>query len=74
MDEMPGMIRPDLQALPQVKERIFSPHLFPACAGVILAAGTRRAAIAAFPRTCGGDPSRWNPPCCNSRFSSHMRG
>lgn len=53
MDEMPGMIRPDLQALPQVKERIFSPHLFPACAGVILAAGTRRAAIAAFPRTCG---------------------
>ena len=44
MDEMPGMIRPDLQALPQVKERIFSPHLFPACAGVILAAGTRRAA------------------------------
>ena len=35
MDEMPGMIRPDLQALPQVKERIFSPHLFPAYAGVI---------------------------------------
>ena len=26
MDEMPGMIRPDLQALPQVKDRIFSPH------------------------------------------------
>ena len=51
MDEMPGMIRPDLQALPQVKDRIFSPHmrggspqvcagnglcaLFPAHAGVI---------------------------------------
>ena len=27
MDEMPGMIRPDLQALPQVKDRIFSPHI-----------------------------------------------
>ena len=27
MDEMPGMIRPDLQALPQVKDRIFSPHM-----------------------------------------------
>lgn len=44
MDEMPGMIRPDLQALPQVKDRIFSPQvcagnglcaLFPAHAGVI---------------------------------------
>ena len=27
MDEMPGMIRPDLQALPQVKDRIFSRHM-----------------------------------------------
>ena len=38
MDEMPGMIRPDLQALPQVKDRMtflygkcsapdFSPHM-----------------------------------------------
>ena len=27
MDEMPGMIRPDLQALPQVKDRIFSPPM-----------------------------------------------
>ena len=27
MDEMPGMIRPDLQALPQVKDRIISPHM-----------------------------------------------
>lgn len=27
MDEMPGMIRPDLQALPQVKDRIFSLHM-----------------------------------------------
>ena len=32
MDEMPGMIRPDLQALPQVKDRM---TLFPAYAGVI---------------------------------------
>ena len=74
MDEMPGMIRPDLQALPQVKERIFSPHLFPACAGVILAAGTRRAAIAAFPRTCGGDPSIWSIVGYTVLFSPHVRG
>ena len=33
MDEMPGMIRPDLQALPQVKDRIFSPHPFPRTCG-----------------------------------------
>ena len=74
MDEMPGMIRPYLQALPQVKERIFSPHLFPACAGVILAAGTRRAAIAAFPRTCGGNPKPYCQAWQPEHFSPHTRG
>ena len=29
MDEMPGMIRPDLQALPQVKDRMIVLYLHP---------------------------------------------
>ena len=49
MDEMPGMIRPDLQALPQVKDRIFSPHM----RGVIPKGAGQGRADGSFPRMCG---------------------
>ena len=60
MDEMPGMIRPDLQALPQVKDRIFSPPLFPAHAGVIPMQPAAARPQETFPRIRGGDPD-WQP-------------
>ena len=69
MAEMPGMIRPDLQALPQVRDRMTFLYLelaqacgqmldgaFPAHAGVIPAATATAATGTAFPRTRGGDP------------------
>ena len=46
MEEMPGMIRPDLQAL------------FPACAGVIPSRSTLQRLSLSFPRLRGGDPNR----------------
>ena len=49
MAEMPGMIRPDLQALPQVKDRMTFLYLELAQAYGQMLDGT-------FPRTCGGDP------------------
>ena len=67
MAEMPGMIRPDLQALPQVKDRMTFLYLELAQACGQMLDGT-------FPRTRGGDP------CCSwerspfSPFSPHTRG
>lgn len=49
MAEMPGMIRPDLQALPQVKDRMTFLYLELAQACGQMLDGT-------FPRTRGGDP------------------
>lgn len=49
MAEMPGMIRPDLQALPQVRDRMTFLYLELAQACGQMLDGT-------FPRTCGGDP------------------
>ena len=49
MDEMPGMIRPDLQALPQVRDRMTFLYLELAQACGQMLDGT-------FPRTRGGDP------------------
>ena len=90
MDGMPGMIRPDLQALPQVKDRIFSPHmrggsqpyhggpeeakLFPAYAGVIPVCWKPARPSAAFPRTCGGDPLPTRQEKEAADFSPHTRG
>ena len=48
MDEMPGMIRPDLQALPQVRDRMTFLYLELAQACGQMLDGT-------FPRTRGGD-------------------
>ena len=62
MDEMPGMIRPDLQAL------------FPAYAGVILSVTRCRAASATFPRLCGGDPHETLGNRSMLHFSPPVRG
>ena len=49
MAEMPGMIRPDLQALPRVKDRMTFLYLELAQACGQMLDGT-------FPRIRGGDP------------------
>lgn len=49
MAEMPGMIRPDLQALPQVRDRMTFLYLELAQACGQMLDGT-------FPRIHGGDP------------------
>ena len=67
MAEMPGMIRPDLQALPQVKDRMTFLYLELAQACGQMLDGT-------FPRTRGGDPifCRGQDPA--NPFSPHTRG
>ena len=67
MAEMPGMIRPDLQALPQVKDRMTFLYLELAQACGQMLDGT-------FPRMRGGDPTlpRWQGQ--EFRFSPHTRG
>lgn len=87
MDEMPGMIRPDLQALPQVKDRMTFLYLEHCTLGrqdgaitvtdekgVIPLPLTRWNRWSSFPRTCGGDPTCQSPLSCRSCFSPHMRG
>ena len=67
MAEMPGMIRPDLQALPQVRDRMTFLYLELAQACGQMLDGT-------FPRTRGGDPQIRS---CGSEvfpFSPHTRG
>lgn len=67
MAEMPGMIRPDLQALPQVRDRMTFLYLELAQACGQMLDGT-------FPRTRGGDPrpaEKQRIPC---NFSPHTRG
>ena len=54
MAEMPGMIRPDLQALPQVKDRMTFLYLELAQACGQMLDGT-------FPRIRGGDPTAAYP-------------
>ena len=67
MAEMPGMIRPDLQALPQVRDRMTFLYLELAQACGQMLDGT-------FPRTRGGDPvTEINYPRI-IRFSPHTRG
>ena len=67
MDEMPGMIRPDLQALPQVRDRMTFLYLELAQACGQMLNGT-------FPRTRGGDPRHILLCRCSGLFSPHMRG
>ena len=67
MAEMPGMIRPDLQALPQVRDRMTFLYLELAQACGQMLDGT-------FPRTRGGDPMRILNPQAVIAFSPHTRG
>ena len=67
MDEMPGMIRPDLQALPQVRDRMTFLYLELAQACGQMLDGT-------FPRIRGGDPVDLNVTELNYPFSPHTRG
>ena len=61
MAEMPGMIRPDLQALPQVRDRMTFLYLELAQACGQMLDGT-------FPRTRGGDPTQSRPAPAPSAF------
>lgn len=90
MDDVPGMIRPDLQALPQVRDRmtfLYLEHctlgrqdgaitvtLFPAYAGVIPNDEQIMKYLGAFPRTRGGDPDSAVAPYTAKNFSPHTRG
>ena len=67
MAEMPGMIRPDLQALPQVRDRMTFLYLELAQACGQMLDGT-------FPRTRGGDPNHTAIERLTSVFSPHTRG
>lgn len=67
MAEMPGMIRPDLQALPQVKDRMTFLYLELAQACGQMLDGT-------FPRTRGGDPDYDAQKYYGIIFSPHTRG
>ena len=67
MDEMPGMIRPDLQALPQVRDRMTFLYLELAQACGQMLDGT-------FPRARGGDPRRQTVRQKKTGFSPHRRG
>ena len=67
MAEMPGMIRPDLQALPQVKDRMTFLYLELAQACGQMLDGT-------FPRTRGGDPPNFYADLAAAFFSPHTRG
>ena len=67
MAEMPGMIRPDLQALPQVRDRMTFLYLE-------LAQACGQMLDGPFPRIRGGDPSGKETKEPQSGFSLHTRG
>ena len=67
MAEMPGMIRPDLQALPQVRDRMTFLYLELAQACGQMLDGT-------FPRIRGGDPWFLDNSILARLFSPHTRG
>ena len=67
MAEMPGMIRPDLQALPQVRDRMTFLYLELAQACGQMLDGT-------FPRIRGGDPTMGAIMQGVYNFSPHARG
>ena len=67
MAEMPGMLRPDLQALPQVRDRMTFLYLELAQACGQMLDGT-------FPRIRGGDPDWQRIKEAYTFFSPHARG
>ena len=70
MDEMPGIIRPDLQALPQVKDRMTFLYLEHCTLGRQDGAIT----VTDFPRIRGGDPNNGGFFGNEGLFSPHTRG
>lgn len=70
MDEMPGMIRPDLQALPQVKDRMTFLYLEHCTLGRQDGAIT----VTSFPRIRGGDPYCDQAVEAQRLFFPHTRG
>ena len=79
MDEkLPGIERPDLQALPQIGDRMTFLYL-EHCQlnredGAILIRDDRGSRTLSFPRTRGGDPKDRNPQLAWTRFSPRRRG
>ena len=67
MAAMPGMIRPDLQALPQARDRMTFLYLELAQACGQMLDGT-------FPRIRGGDPESEELMSYKVYFSPHTRG
>lgn len=67
MAEMPGMIRPDLQALPQVRDRMTFLYLE-------LAQACGQMLDETFPRMRGGDPWGGSKGGKTAAFSPHTRG
>ena len=67
MAEMPGMIRPDLQALPQVRDRMTFLYLE-------LAQACGQMLDETFPRIRGGDPNDHLVVFKLTDFSPHTRG
>ena len=83
MAEMPGIARPERQALPQLRDREGSrvrtapqdlPSLFPAHAGVIPSSTPMMTPPATFPRLRGGDPLRLLVVTPGQNFSPPTRG
>ena len=76
MAEMPGMIRPDLQALPQVRDRMTFLYLelAQACGQMLDGTFPRTSRISYFPRMRGGDPLVVAPISLALSFSPHARG
>lgn len=67
MAEMPGMIRPDLQALPQARDRMTFLYLE-------LAQACGQMLDGIFPRIRGGDPLYMGEVENPHHFSPHTRG
>ena len=68
MGNIPGMKKPDIHALPQIKDA------FPAHAGVIPTTRPARSCAMSFPRTRGGDPGEIQAKTGLGKLSPHTRG
>ncbi len=73
MAEIPGILRPELQALPQIADRMTF-LLFLAHAGVIPSAKCLCTNIRSIPRIRGGDPATTAACISMLTYSPHTRG
>ena len=73
MAEIPEILRPELQALPQIADRMTF-LLFPAHAGVILPSSPTSERCLSIPRTRGGDPPVFANLGEMLVYSPHTRG